>query len=66
MQIDYPSAIIKLRAKLNYSQTDLANNLGVSFSTVNRWEKGYREPTVIAKEKLRQLFKEHNIEAEED
>ncbi|HQA19751.1 MAG TPA: helix-turn-helix transcriptional regulator [Bacilli bacterium] len=55
------SAIRRLRAKLNISQTELAAMLGVSFTSVNRWEKGHHEPTVIAKEKLKQLFKENGI-----
>ncbi len=62
----YPSAIRKLRAKLNISQTELAAFLGVSFTSVNRWEKGHHQPTVIAKEKLKQLFKDNNIKMEED
>jgi DNA-binding transcriptional regulator YiaG len=62
----YPSAIRKLRAKLNISQTELAAILGVSFTSVNRWEKGHHQPTVIAKEKLKQLFKDNNIIMEED
>lgn len=61
----YPSAIRKLRAKLNISQTKLAAILGVSFTSVNRWEKGHHQPTVIAKEKLKQLFKDNGIEMEE-
>ena len=62
MNIDYPDALIKLRAKLNLSQTQLADLLGVSFTSVNRWEKGHHEPTVIVKAKLNDLFKEHEIE----
>lgn len=62
----YPSAIRRLRAKLNISQTELAAILGVSFTSVNRWEKGHHQPTVIAKEKLKQLFKDNNIKMEED
>lgn len=45
----YPSAIRRLRTKLNISQTELANIIGVSFSSVNRWENGHHEPTIIAK-----------------
>lgn len=61
----YPSAIRRLRAKLNISQTELAGILGVSFTSVNRWEKGHHEPTVIAKEKLKELFKENGIMEEQ-
>lgn len=65
MKFNYPDAIIKLRVKLNVFQTELAKILGVSFSSINRWEKGKYAPTIIAKEKLKVLFKENNIELEE-
>lgn len=61
MKYNYSDAIIKLRVKLNVSQTELARILGVSFSSINRWEKGKYSPTIIAKEKLRVLFKENDI-----
>lgn len=32
--------IIKIRCELNVSQEALARELGVSFATINRWEKG--------------------------
>ena len=66
MENIYPSAIRRLRAKLNISRTELAAILGVSFTSVNRWEKGHHQPTVIAKEKLRELFIENNIRFEEE
>ena len=57
----YPSAIRRLRAKLNISQTKLAKMIGVSFSSVNRWENGKHEPTIKIKRKLNRLFDEHGI-----
>lgn len=38
--IDTPSMIRAIRAKLNLTQEQLAERLGVSFATVNRWEGG--------------------------
>jgi DNA-binding transcriptional regulator YiaG len=64
MSNPYPAALIKLRAKNNLSQQALAGLLGVSFSSVNRWERGRFEPTLIAKERLRVLFKENGIALE--
>lgn len=61
MENIYPSAIRRLRAKLNISQTELAAILGVSFTSVNRWEKGHHQPTVIAKEKLREFSNKENL-----
>lgn len=64
MLIDYPATIIKLRAKLNLSQMDLASLLGVSFTSVNRWENGKYQPTKLAKEKIRLICEENNIQME--
>lgn len=65
MNIDYAKLILALRVKKNISQQQLGDLLGVSFSTVNRWEKGHHEPTLLAKEKLKTLFKENDIDIEE-
>lgn len=62
MSIDYAKMILALRVKMNISQQQLGDMLGVSFSTVNRWEKGHHEPTLLAKERLKNLFKENNID----
>lgn len=35
----------QVREKLNLSQEELAKELGVSFATINRWEKGHTHPT---------------------
>lgn len=64
MNIDYPATIIKLRAILNLSQTELAELLGVSFTSVNRWENGKYEPTRLAKEKIRLICVQNNIQME--
>lgn len=63
--MNYAKAILKLRVKLNLSQQQLGDILGVSFSTVNRWEKGHHEPTVLIKERLKEMFIENNIKLEE-
>lgn len=65
MNIDYAKMILALRVKMNISQQQLGELLGVSFSTVNRWEKGHHEPTLLAKERLKNLFQENGISTEE-
>lgn len=40
----WASRIEKLRARLNLSQTEFANRLGVSAMAVSRWERGINEP----------------------
>lgn len=53
MKLDYATAIINLRIKLNLSQMALAELLGVSFTSVNRWENGKYAPTKLIKKKNR-------------
>ena len=56
---------VKLARKvLNLSQEKLAFKLGVSFSTVNRWEKGHAMPSYLAQEKFFLLCKENEINFE--
>ena len=64
-KIDYADGILKLRAKLNLSQEELAKILGVSYISVNRWENDKYAPTKIVKVKLIQLFEDNNIELKE-
>ena len=65
MDYNYSKAILELRSKLNISQQELANMLGVSFQSVNRWENGHFEPTKIVKVRLIKLLEENNICMEE-
>lgn len=64
MQFSYKIEIV--RNKLNLSQERLAKELGVSFATVNRWEKGHSEPSYLALEKFAEFCKQHKIEFGEE
>ena len=59
---NYADAIKQLRKNMMLSQEELAQVLGVSFSSINRWENGKHEPTIKIKRKLKALFKEYNVE----
>ena len=61
----YSVAIKALRKRILVTQSELADILGVSFASVNRWENGEHEPTMKIKRKLAVLFKEQNISVEE-
>lgn len=63
--MDYQKKIKKLRDKLIITQAELAEKLGVSFASVNRWENGVHEPTTKIKRKIIDLCKENNINLEE-
>ena len=58
---NYPAAIKELRIKMMLSQKEMAQLLGVSFASINRWENGIHEPTIKVKRKLRSLFNEYGI-----
>lgn len=60
--MNYAKIIKKLREKLILTQTEFAEILGVSFTTVSRWEKGIHEPTMKVKRKIVELCKDNNIE----
>lgn len=60
-KVDYANGILKLRAKLNISQEELAKILAVSYISVNRWENNKHAPTKLVKVKLNHLFEENNI-----
>lgn len=66
MKINWSKMILRLRAKLNYSQEELGKMLGVSLASVSRWERGEHEPTSIVKVKLEELFIKNGIAFEEE
>ena len=52
---DYSSQIRDLRSSLGLTQQSLAQRLGVSFATINRWENGQTRPSAFYWKQLRQL-----------
>ncbi len=49
---DVPELVKEIRKQLFLSQEDLARELGVSFTTINRWENGQVKPSKLAKAQL--------------
>lgn len=60
----YAEGIKLLRKKMLISQEELAERLGVSFASVNRWENGRYEPTIKAKRKLKMYLDTYDIKVE--
>ena len=55
-------ALIKqIRTYLNMSQTEFAEQLNVTFATVNRWENGRAVPNKLAQSKMYDLCKEKSV-----
>ena len=52
----------ELRKRRGWSQEDMAREIGVSLSTVQRWERQGGKPTRLARRELKRLFNEAGIE----
>src|SRR5262245_28753270 len=62
---DVSTTLRAIRVKLNLTQQQLAEQLGVSFATVNRWEGG-TTPQKAAREVIAALATEAGVGNEED
>ena len=56
----------ELRWRMGWGQEDMAQEIGVSLSTVQRWERQGGQPTRLARRELKRLFKEAGIDGEEE
>lgn len=61
MNINYAELLKQYREKMFLSQRDFATKLGISYTTVNRWETGKFVPTIKMKKKLYGLFKKAGL-----
>ena len=62
--MNYPSLIKTIRETLLVTQAELAQMIGVSFATVNRWENGHFEPSIRQKRMIRQICQKNHIHYE--
>jgi len=53
---DDRSPISALRRRLNMTQEEFAHAIGVTVSTVNRWENGHIEPSRLARKAMESLM----------
>lgn len=60
---DISTMLRAIRAKLDLTQEQLAERLGVSFATVNRWEGGTK-PQKAAQEEIEKLAREAGVDLE--
>lgn len=60
--MEYSSQIKAIREQLLVTQTELAEMLGVTFATINRWERGHHEPSIRQKRAIRDLCRRHGID----
>ena len=52
-----PKEIRDIRERLGLTQEGFAREIGVSFATVNRWERGHMAPNGLSLKALQQMEK---------
>jgi putative transcriptional regulator len=57
--------IRRLRSNLNLTQEQFAAKVGVTFSTVNRWENGKSKPSPLAMRQVEELSRLFRISIRE-
>ena len=62
---DIPAVLRAIRARLDLTQEQLAERLGVSFASINRWEGGAIKPQKAAQEAIAALAVEAGVDAAE-
>ncbi len=51
-----------IRQRLFMTQTDFANALKVSYTTVNRWETGHARPNLSKMKEIKQFCNDNDID----
>lgn len=58
----FPEEIKRIRQSLFMTQEDFAKEIGVAFSTVNRWEGGKAKPNLNAMKNIKDFCLKHEID----
>lgn len=64
MDVDYSLLVARLRSAQTLTQEGLARELGVTFSTVNGWERGRHLPSPLARRVLLKLAEDAGLRAD--
>ena len=59
--MNFPEEIKKIRQRSFLTQQDFAKKIGVTFSTVNRWESGRAKPNLKAMKSINTFCLDNNI-----
>lgn len=57
----FSEKVLEVRGRLLISQEQLAEEIGVSFATINRWEAGRNEPSFLAQRKFNDFCEKKGI-----
>lgn len=58
----YSEELKKIRRKCFLSQEAFGREIGVSFSSINRWESGKTKPKMSAMKKIKEFCESQNID----
>lgn len=59
--MNFSDSIKDIRKALNLTQTEFANELEVSFSTINRWENGKTIPNKMTIKMIHNFCEKNNV-----
>lgn len=60
--MNFPDEIKKIRQRLFMTQEDFAKEIGVAFSTVNRWEGAKVKPNLSAMKSIKEFCIKHDVD----
>lgn len=60
--MNFPDEIRKIRQRLFITQEDFAKEIGVAFSTVNRWEGGKSKPNLSAMKNIKEFCLKNDVD----
>ena len=61
MRMSFPEEIKRIRQRSFLTQQDFAEEIGVAFSTVNRWESGRAKPNLKAMKRINAFCLENDL-----
>nr|DAD87825.1 MAG TPA: helix-turn-helix domain protein [Siphoviridae sp. ct43U4] len=59
---DWKKTISDVRKEKSWTQTELARKMRVSTNSIRKWEKGYGEPSMNSRRKLKEVLNEDRDE----
>jgi len=60
--MNFSEEVRKTRQRLFLTQEDFAKEIGVAFSTVNRWEGGKSKPNLLAMKSINEFCFKHDVD----
>ncbi len=61
MQMKNEIKVKDMRHQLEMTQEEFAQELGITVSTVNRWENGHSNPSKLARATLERMASRHGV-----